>query len=134
MIYNAIGVHNYKEYWEDFSKFTQLEQSARQFKAKCKLWLKLLDAKDQFGNPAIKELQGDSWGCLGTKRVTIAIPWPNALEYDTVAATALKAWIYETCLGDADMFRIDWDLNYPEYVNQTVRVDVCRKVKPDDEG
>ena len=134
MIYNAIGVHNYKEYWEDFSKFTQLEQSARQFKAKCKLWLKLLDAKDQFGNPAIKELQGDSWGCLGTKRVTIAIPWPSALEYDTVAATALKAWIYETCLGDSDMSRVDWDLNYPEHVNQTVRVDVCRKAKQNDEG
>lgn len=134
MIYNAIGVHNYKEYWDDFSKFTQLEQPALQFKAKCKLWLKLLEAKDPFGNPAVKALKGDVWGCLGSERVSICIPWPNALEYDTVAATALKAWIYETCLSDADMTEIAWDLNYPEYVNHNVRIDVCRKVKPDDKG
>lgn len=134
MIYNAIGVHNYKEYWEDFSKFTQLEQPARQFKAKCKLWLKLLDAKDQFGNPAIKKLKGDPWGCLDTERVTIVIPWPSALEYDKVAATALKAWIYETCLDDADMADIDWDLNYPVWGNLYVSIDVRRKVNKDEEG
>lgn len=134
MIYTAIGVHNYKEYWEDFSKFAQLEQPALQFKAKCKLWLKLLDAKDQFGNPALKKLKGDSWGCLATQRVSICIPWPNALEYDTVAATALKVWVYERCLGDAAMNEIDWDLHYPEYNDHYVRIDVCRKVKQDGKG
>lgn len=134
MIYTAIGVHNYKEYWEDASKFIQFEQPALQFKAKCKLWLKLLEAKDQFGNPAIKELNGDERGCLAHKRVSIAIPWPSAPEYDTVAATALKIWIYKTCLGDAEMAEIDWDLHYPEYNDPYVRIDVCRKAKPDDKG
>lgn len=137
MLDYAIHTKNYKEFEETLNQFPQFDMPIKQFKAKLKAWLKLIESVDQWGEP-IKRTQKylkDHHYAHSNRCVVIYMPFiPNMAE-DRIVYALYKGWILKECVEDTAFEKIDWDRIGAAVVGdgKSIGFEVCLKHEYADE-